>query len=176
MCNTFNLTKADLKPFLRKEIDPARFKIIKLLHGETDEGKIIEMLTQSTDKDILMSPCYAIASRYAKDGLHEKRLVDMLGDHVFHTESQIGGVLVGFKDFAVNIPLAHFCKNEAVCVAEVNKSQWNPYMADYLTSLEGNFNIYNRDYEKSSIAKHMLGSYDIYRYNGVVIFSELHHP
>ena len=82
----------------------------------------------------------------------------------FYTESDAGGILVGTKDFGVNISNGFGDGTTEVIILDINEDL--PRDVRYIQSIRGNFNIYNYDCSKrldNDIVCTLTGRYGVYR-------------
>ena len=84
----------------------------------------------------------------------------------FETYSDIGSLSVGTKEFKYNIPNLYGDGTNKVYIIDNNI---NLNCLDFLTTIEGNFNIYEYDCG-NQIAKTLKGRYAIYRGKRVFVF------
>lgn len=96
-------------------------------------------------------------------------LTSVIGEKLFKVESRTGKVKVGNEDFIIGIPSG--CEDEVHGVAMSNLQEKTSSDFNYLTSIEGKFNIY-ADGFGYDVAKTMEGRYGIYYNKGFVVFEK----
>lgn len=129
------------------------------------------------DKELLKYQAYAELSRCCRPEKHWYKIREMFGERTFKTSSDVGGVMVGNKDFEINIPNGYGDGITRVAVFSKKDSEnFNDNMMDYYTSIRGEFYIYDNDCaDRADVhaqRKKLNGKYIIYRYNGLVAFVE----
>lgn len=101
--------------------------------------------------------------------LYESKLIEYLDKHIsdrFITESDIGSLTVGTNDFKYNIDNLYGDGYNRVYVTNTDKRL---NCLDFLTIVEGDFNIYDYDCG-NNIAITLHGKYAIYRASQVFVF------
>lgn len=101
--------------------------------------------------------------------LYEEKLTEYLDKNIsdrFITESDMGSLAIGTDDFKYYISNLYGDGYNKVYVTNTDK---HLECMDFLTSVEGNFNIYNYDCG-NSIAITLHGKYAIYRASQVFVF------
>ena len=98
-------------------------------------------------------------------------LRSILGDKQFKIKSDLSGVKVGNESFSIIIPNGLKDGDKETRVAVLNLSENNPKAFEFLTSIQGKFNIYADDFGYD-VAKTMEGRYGIYYNKGFVVFEK----
>ena len=93
----------------------------------------------------------------------------MLGDKVFKTVSDIGGVKIGNDKFTVIIPNGYGDGDTRIAI--VNRGEINDNMFNFFTFIEGDINIYSYDCG-DDVVKTISGKYGVYYWEGFVIFEK----
>lgn len=84
----------------------------------------------------------------------------------FTTESDIGSLKIGTKDFTYNIPN---CFGDGCNDIYIIEDKIDIQCANFLTTIKGRFNIYDYDCG-NNVAKELVGEYAIYREERLFIF------
>lgn len=92
-----------------------------------------------------------------------------LGDAVFKTMSDKGGVKVGNDSFSVILSNGRGDGDTRVAVVE--RDTFNKGIPMFNTSVQGAFNIYDYDCG-NTVSKAVVGLYGVYYYDGIVIFEK----
>ena len=147
--------------------------IIKESEGNPDE--MIKMLLESDDKAVIRSQAYAVASRMNLDGRHWYRVRGILGDKCCKTISDAGGLKIGSKDktFSILIPNGYGDGITRYGVLDEKDVTMDIGTAmQYFTIIEGAFSIYDYDCG-NTIEEYAEGRYQIYYYDGIIIFVKI---
>ena len=159
----------DILPRTINDIDGNIKPEFKALYADAngDIKAFAEALIRTNDKDLKLTQAYAVASEQADDGGHRERLKSMLGDRVRKVYSDAGSVKIGNDSFNLLIP--HGSGDGVARYAVVNKAEFNDNMARFFARVNGKIDIYLTD-TSDDIAETIDGSFDIYTYEGFVIF------
>lgn len=122
-----------------------------------------------SDERLKNNQGYAELSR--ESDKHWYRVRQMFGDRCFKTDSDVGSVKIGTKNFKINISNGY--GDGVTRVAIFNKGDFfNSSMMNFSgTSLHGEFDIYSYDCGEE-VLKSLEGDYSVYYYEGLVAFVE----
>lgn len=119
---------------------------------------------------IKFSQAYAILSLESEyyPG-HYLRVKKMMGDKAEKTMSDAGGLLIGNEEFRFVIP--NGVGDGGTYYAVLERNEFNSNMMNFITSCEGEFNIYNYDCDvRDGISETIEGRFGIYNYKGLIVF------
>lgn len=134
---------------------------------------IIKTLLESTDKKIISSQAYALASRLNLYGQHWSRLINMMGEKRRESVSDNGGLKIGNDEISIIIPNGYGKGITRYAVLDEDDITMDISEAmDYFTSINGKFNIYDYDCG-DGISEVIEGNFAIYKYGGIVIFEKI---
>lgn len=175
----------DVERYMKENFNPMAWLAIVSLRQSNGYKTIVDKFIRKANNCIeflnmfLMSEQLSVTSGYAyiskvcenvTDGSHWLRIRAMLGDRVFKTTSNVGGVKIGNEKFSVVIRNG---RGDGVTrVAVVDYDEFNTNMMTFETSCEGEFNIYAEDIGRG-VAKRINGEFFIYVHDGIVVFVKM---
>lgn len=144
-------------------------KTMSILSSATDTMDFVSRFLDSEEPEIIMSQAYAELSKKVCPNGHWTRIRQMLGDKVFKTMSDIGGVKIGNDKFTVIIPNGYGDGDTRIAI--VNRGEINDNMFNFFAFIEGNINIYSYDCG-DDVVRTISGKYGVYYWEGFVIFEK----
>lgn len=145
---------------------------IEIIKGYWNKAKTIDEFKNLifNDKRLENNQGYWELAKENKQ-LYNKLIFEYLGkkaDEYFTTESDIGSLSVGTNDFKYNIGNLYGDGTNYVYILENNE---NLACLNFLTTIEGNFNIYDYDCG-NHVAITLHGRYAIYRAERLFVFAK----
>lgn len=144
-------------------------RTMSILSSATDTMDFVSRFLDSEEPEIIMSQAYAELSKKVCPNGHWVRIIQMLGDKVFKTMSDIGGVKIGNDKFTVIIPNGYGDGDTRIAI--VNRGEINDNMFNFFTFIEGDINIYSYDCG-DDVVRTISGKYGVYYWEGFVIFEK----